>query len=458
MCPKHFDSSELARRKADRKSKGHEAPRRAFELIARKARLVSGMSALEIMKRLPQLPKQRAFFAELAQAAFFRQIGVKDTIEGILASKDPDALTRAYMLYGSSLEDPNSLVVYTLGGDHGFRRNISHEFRGNIRIDYSSGESITRQRRNLELREDPFARMAVEHDAVFYHHGDVISWVHRGDIVSPHIESRSAIPPREDIARLVMPLSEGFGIVDVRGHNLTFGFGLDNPHSTALITALGISNLLSMRIIADVDPLTGLFNKRAFMNFFHHYAELFLSDPEKQKTSLILIEIDRFRTVSDRFGHDAGERVLVACGSLLQDILRTTDVIGPPIKPKRERFAVLLTDSDEPEAIIAAKRCRDNLHSRRVVLDDREFGVTASFGIVGLPRAFGMLGRNIKTPLTYYTDEIKRIKQDPCSMAEKLVAIASAIAEFALYFSKVHRNAISTPRIEGEELNAKLHK
>lgn len=450
MCP--IDSSRLTRRKADRIQRPSEAPERAFEMIASKVKLISGMSAVEIMKGLRNIPEQRSFISDLIRAFLFRQVGVKESIGRILAAKDPDALTRAYMLYGSSLDKPKTLIVYTRGGEH--------ELRGNIRIDFSSGGDVSRQRSNLELPKDPLARLALEQDAVFYHHGDKVSWIQREDIIYPHIESRHALHPHDNIARLVMPLSEGFGVVDVRGENLTFGFGLDDPHRTALISALDISNYFSMRFIADTDPITGLFNRRAFMNFFEHYANAFLGDPaHMQKAALVLLEIDRFETIRKRYGPEAEGKVLLMCRSALKDVFRTNDALSSLTKP-RERFTLLLADTDEDEAVIAAKRCRDYLQSRRAALEGRQLGVSAIFGIADLSRAFEALGRSIKTPLGHYTQEINRISQDPCkSMAEKLIAITSALAEFALYHSKVfRRNAISTPWIKGDELTARLRK
>jgi diguanylate cyclase (GGDEF)-like protein len=443
-------SSRLARRRSDRDSKIQEAPQRAFELISSKAKLVSGMPAMQIMRELTQVQKQRAFFSELAKIVFLRQRRVKELIKDILATNDPDALVRAYRTYGNFLSNPSTLSTYM--------RGEQDEFKGNIRINYSSGGYISRQMESLSLMEDPFARFAIEENAIIYRHGNKLEWVHIEDLQSPHIERRRSPSAHEKNARLVMPLGGGFGILDVQGPEITFGLGLAR-HNTALLTALELSHLISQRLIDDIDPVSGFFNRQAFVKLFHHYSELFMDDPNhKQRTSLISLEIDRFENVNRIYGCEAGDEVLKMCGDVLMKMLRTADATSPYIAPKKERFNVLLIDSDEPEAVIVARRIKDILQSRRV--GDRGIKISTNFGICNLTKAFEVLVGKIKNPSPSFDRQIREIRSDPFrSMSEKLMVMASVLADFAVYYSRIYRrNVISTPHIESEKISITIHR
>ena len=96
------------------------------------------------------------------------------------------------------------------------------------------------------------------------------------------------------------------------------------------------------RRIADQDALTGLPNRRRLRTLL---AEALAAGPER--TALLMIDLDRFKPVNDRYGHEAGDRVLVG----VADRLRR--VAGEGVTPVRiggDEFAVLLADVDAPEA------------------------------------------------------------------------------------------------------------
>ncbi len=98
--------------------------------------------------------------------------------------------------------------------------------------------------------------------------------------------------------------------------------------------------------IATLDPLTGLLNRRAWdaeikktVNDFKRYEE---NNPTKQYAVLAL-DIDFFKTINDRFGHDGGDVVLVKSSELLKKLFRSTDVIA---RFGGEEFFVLIKDGD----------------------------------------------------------------------------------------------------------------
>jgi diguanylate cyclase (GGDEF)-like protein len=91
--------------------------------------------------------------------------------------------------------------------------------------------------------------------------------------------------------------------------------------------------------------------------------------------TVILLDVDRFKSVNDRFGHDVGDDVLRALARVLQQGARLTDVIG---RWGGEEFMVVCTGTKAGEAALLAERLAQALRSTHV---DVVGTVTASFGV-----------------------------------------------------------------------------
>jgi len=124
----------------------------------------------------------------------------------------------------------------------------------------------------------------------------------------------------------------------------------------------------------DVDPLTNVLNRRGFEE---GAARLFARSASFPLT-LVLCDLDRFKSINDTYGHGAGDTVLKAFGAILCDRRRPSDLVG---RLGGEEFAILLPDTPMREAVDIAERIR-------AVLERTSFGpippsrpVTASFGI-----------------------------------------------------------------------------
>lgn len=181
--------------------------------------------------------------------------------------------------------------------------------------------------------------------------------------------------------------------LSVGGH--TFGTlslcsPLDRPHFTqqdsAMITLLasGIEQLLAteMRIqalesAATLDWLTGARTNRQFRQ---HLDDTFAQVRRNAATaSLILFDVDHFKSINDQFGHDMGDRALT------EITRRAQRVIGPNRKLYRvggEEFAVILAGSGADSAAIMAERLRKKISEQR--FDDGLPLITASFGVAEL--------------------------------------------------------------------------
>lgn len=111
--------------------------------------------------------------------------------------------------------------------------------------------------------------------------------------------------------------------------------------------------------LACVDPLTGLANRRAFLDKMS--TEISRSHRYDHPVSVLMLDVDHFKSVNDQHGHMAGDRVLAMVGNLLGQSLRSTDFAG---RWGGEEFAVLLPHTDLAGARMVAERLRATLASR----------------------------------------------------------------------------------------------
>lgn len=105
---------------------------------------------------------------------------------------------------------------------------------------------------------------------------------------------------------------------------------------------------------ATTDALTGLSNRHAMEETFPR--EVARCQQNDQPVSLIMIDVDRFKSFNDKFGHVAGDRALSAVAHVLQKQFRTRDHV---VRFGGDEFAVLLPGIGEAEAAAVAERVRD---------------------------------------------------------------------------------------------------
>lgn len=95
--------------------------------------------------------------------------------------------------------------------------------------------------------------------------------------------------------------------------------------------------------------------------------------------ALLIIDVDHFRQINDRFGHSAGDRILVGVARILQNRVRDTDVLAGL---SGDEFAILMTEGGQPEAQTLASDLSDLVRRRAIVLEGgAPGGITVSIGI-----------------------------------------------------------------------------
>ena len=133
---------------------------------------------------------------------------------------------------------------------------------------------------------------------------------------------------------------------------------------------------------AGTDPLTRLYNRRTFLRACEK--ELHTSAHHRRSFSILMVDLDHFKTVNDRFGHPVGDSALLAVVESMQNSVRGIDVLA---RWGGEEFAVLLPNASPEAAFIVAERMRSNIAEIELPLPDRFPGdpafvrLTASIGI-----------------------------------------------------------------------------
>ncbi|WP_088182302.1 sensor domain-containing diguanylate cyclase [Sphingobium sp. Z007] len=135
----------------------------------------------------------------------------------------------------------------------------------------------------------------------------------------------------------------------------------------------------ALQQVAARDSLTGADSRRAFLDKLDREIERVGA-----RSSLLLIDIDHFKAVNDRYGHGAGDRVLSAFVERLRSGLRAGDSIG---RLGGEEFAILLRDSDIDRSSLLCERLRALLDEPIVVGASLAINVTFSAGLVALDGA-----------------------------------------------------------------------
>lgn len=130
---------------------------------------------------------------------------------------------------------------------------------------------------------------------------------------------------------------------------------------------------------ASIDPLTGLLNRRGFGEATSRMIER--EAKAGRPVTVMIFDIDHFKSVNDRFGHAAGDDVLKVFSNIVVASLRMSDLVG---RVGGEEFAALLPCSIE-EALLAAERVREAFEASGVAIDDAPLETTVSIGVAGGP-------------------------------------------------------------------------
>ena len=128
---------------------------------------------------------------------------------------------------------------------------------------------------------------------------------------------------------------------------------------------------------ALIDRLTGISNRRAFLQVGEAQLKRQAADP--RPTAVMLLDLDNFKSINDRFGHAVGDGVLEIFADVSSGCLRRIDLFG---RLGGEEFAALLRDTTRERALAVAEQIRTSFAEATQEVDGRPVAATVSIGIV----------------------------------------------------------------------------
>ena len=137
-----------------------------------------------------------------------------------------------------------------------------------------------------------------------------------------------------------------------------------------------IKLVLHIKDISIKDALTGLYNRRYFDEILQH--EYLRAKRYNLPLSLIMIDIDYFKSINDSFGHLTGDRVLQELAKLIKNSVRQVDVVA---RFGGEEFSIILLNTSLEKASNMAERLRSIIEKHTMLIDGNKINVTISAGI-----------------------------------------------------------------------------
>lgn len=131
--------------------------------------------------------------------------------------------------------------------------------------------------------------------------------------------------------------------------------------------------------MATTDALTGVYNRGFFNRRLED--EYQRSQRYKQPLSLILMDIDLFKSINDSFGHPAGDAYLTALAATIRSVARKIDVVA---RYGGEEFAIIMPQTGRSDAMVVAERLRGTIEATVLELEGHTMSRTASIGIASL--------------------------------------------------------------------------
>ncbi len=136
-----------------------------------------------------------------------------------------------------------------------------------------------------------------------------------------------------------------------------------------------------LEYLAFHDPLTGLSNRCRFMGMFSQVIEQ--ATKQQQMLSVIYLDIDKFKSINDTFGHDAGDQLLVQFANLLKQHARQEDII---CRIGGDEFLILLQDIRGQHMVIEIIEKLQQALATPILLDNQPISITVSMGAALFPQ------------------------------------------------------------------------
>jgi len=156
----------------------------------------------------------------------------------------------------------------------------------------------------------------------------------------------------------------------------------------AYITTMLASDVRDVKMmfkaLSETDEMTDLLNKRSFIPMFNKAAEVAMK--YNQPLSVMMIDADNLKEVNDKFGHKAGDKLIVTIAGTIEDCLRTSDII---CRYGGDEFVALLPQLPATRAVETGERLRSAVENTSFDADGKKIKSTVSIGIATYPDEVG---------------------------------------------------------------------
>ena len=351
--------------------------------VGRAARVARAIAAGDLQQSLE--PTGGKELADLAGALNMMSGELRDRMEQLEFSRNQlrRSLSRLGQTLSSSLDLDRTLAVVvetaieTLGADRGMLWLFTPERDAlYVKVGRRIGTDVIRLPTGAGVaghvaRVGVALRLPADRDSVPYPSAD-----------EPGAPQQLAVP--------MVGRGRVLGVLSILGDDPDRSFtqdDLDTLRSFAAQASVAMENVMlhqEAQRLSVTDPLTGLWNFRYFQ--LQADRELESAARFERPLSLLIIDLDHFKTVNDRFGHQVGDDVLVEVARRIQAATRVPDVVA---RYGGEEFVVLLPGTDAVGAVATAERIRQAVSASKVVIttaqDIAPMAVSCSIGVAEHP-------------------------------------------------------------------------
>jgi diguanylate cyclase (GGDEF)-like protein len=210
------------------------------------------------------------------------------------------------------------------------------------------------------------------------------------DYNDPCEHLKESVSKNASFLNLCLPLEDQSGIIGLL-HICNYPYSENRknpfllPETLAIQLSLSLSNIKKEAFLQEQtirDPLTNLFNRRYLNEILPR--ELHRAQRQSQPLSVIMIDIDYFKQINDKYGHEAGDDVLKHMGLLLQEHFRKSDI---PCRFGGEEFILVLPETSLNVALQKSEQLRQAIIDLPLIFQGKMIkGLTISLGVASFPQ------------------------------------------------------------------------
>lgn len=180
-------------------------------------------------------------------------------------------------------------------------------------------------------------------------------------------------------------------------------WGDDGLVSKVMLAVQDIGQKVELRNIANTDGLTGLFNGRCMSEVLHD------KERRREPFTLYFLDLDRFKPVNDEYGHDVGDKLLMAVAERLRGCIRSSDYA---FRIGGDEFVVAACMNADPEGAAMLKGRLEGSIAKPYIIDGLRIEVGASCGFAAFPEEADTLeGVRVLADQRMYAEKERRYAQ-----------------------------------------------